>query len=71
MSINNGSLKTDPCRYVLKYSLDVLKKKTKVLDMFNTECFMKIDKESSPPETWIRIRFHNGSGSPLDKTMYF
>ena len=36
----------DPCSYLVKYSLDVLKKKTKVLDIFyiNTDkkCFMKI-----------------------------
>ena len=25
---------------------------------------MKINIESSPPEIWIRIRFHNRSGSP-------
>ena len=27
-------LKTDPCPYLVKYSLDVLKKKTKILDIF-------------------------------------
>ena len=26
----------DPCPYLVKYSLDVLKKKTKVLDILNT-----------------------------------
>ena len=54
-----------PCPYLVRYSFDVLKKKTKVLDTFNTDkiCFMKIDIESSLPEIWIRIRFHNGSGS--------
>ena len=38
----------------------------KILDIFNTDkkCFMKINIESSPPELWIRIRLHNGSGSP-------
>ena len=25
---------------------------------------MKFNIESSPPEIWIMIRFHNGSGSP-------
>ena len=30
-------LKTDPCPYLVKYSIDVLKKKTKVLDIFNTD----------------------------------
>ena len=42
-----------------------LKKKTKVLDNFNTKkkCFMKINIESSPPDILIRIRFHNGIGS--------
>ena len=60
------SLKTDPCLYLVKYSSDFLKKKTKVLDIFDTDknCFIKINIESSPPEIWIRIRFHNRSGSP-------
>ena len=59
------TLKTDPCPYLAKYSLDVLKKKIKVLDSFNTDkkCFIKINVESSPPEIWIRICFHNRSGS--------
>ena len=30
-------LKTDPCTYLVKYSPDVLKKKKKVLDIFNTD----------------------------------
>ena len=48
------------------YILFSVQKKTKVLEIFNTDknCFMKINVESSPPETWIKIRFHNGSGSP-------
>ena len=60
------TLKTDPCPYLAKYSLDVLKKKTKVLVIFNTDkkCFLKINIESSPPEIWISIHFHNGSRSP-------
>ena len=59
-------LKTDPCPYLVKYPLGVLQKKTKVLDIFNTDkkCFIKINIESNPPEIWIRIRFHYGSGSP-------
>ena len=50
-------MKTDPCPCLVKYSLDVLKKKTKVLDIFNTDkkCLMKINIELSPPESWIRI----------------
>ena len=34
-------VKTDPCLYFFEYSPDVLKKKTKVLDIFNTDkkCF--------------------------------
>ena len=45
------SLKTDlkngSCPYLVKYSLDVLNKKTKVLDIFNTDknCLMKINIE--------------------------
>ena len=59
--LENGS-----CLSLIRYSLDVLKKKTKVLDIFNTDkiCFMKIVIESSSLEIWIRIRFHNESGSP-------
>ena len=34
---HNGSLKTDPCPYLVKYSHDVLKKKTNVLDIINTD----------------------------------
>jgi hypothetical protein len=42
----NGSLKTVP-RYIVKYSPDVLKKKTKVLDIFNSDktCFLKNNLE--------------------------
>ena len=52
-------VKTDPCLYVFEYSPYILKKKTKVLDIFNTDkkCLMKINIESSLPEIWIRIRF--------------
>ena len=37
-------LETDPCPYLFKYSLYVLKKKTKVVDYFNTKkkCFIKM-----------------------------
>ena len=44
ISFHNGSLKTDPCWYLFKYSFDVLKKKTNVLDIFNTDkkCFINI-----------------------------
>ena len=59
-------VKTDPCLYFFEYSPDVLKKKTKVLDIFNTDkkCLMKINIESSPPEIWIMIRFLEINGSP-------
>ena len=64
----NGSLSITPdnCPYLVRYSLDVLKKNTKVLDIFNLDkkCFMRINIESSPSEIWIKIHFHNGSGSP-------
>ena len=35
----------DPCPYIVKYSFDILKKKTKVLDIFDTDkkCLMKIN----------------------------
>jgi hypothetical protein len=41
-------VKTDPCLYFIKYSPDVLKKKTKVIDIFtkNKKYFMKINIES-------------------------
>ena len=40
----------DPYPNIVKYSPDVLKKKTKVLDIINTNktCFIKINVESSP-----------------------
>jgi hypothetical protein len=59
-------VKTDPCLYFFEFSPDVLKKKTKVLDIFDTDkkYFIKINIESSPPEIWIRIRFLEINGSP-------
>ena len=56
----------DPCLYFIEYSPDVLKNKTKVLDIFNADkkCFIKINVESGPPEIWMRIRFLEISGSP-------
>ena len=58
-------LKTDPCPFLVKYSLDVLKKKTKLL-YFNTnkKYLMKINIESSPLEIWIRIHLLEINGSP-------
>ena len=50
--------------YLVKYSFDVLKKEPKVLDILTKKCFIKINIESSPPEIWTRIRFHNGFRSP-------
>ena len=57
---------TDPSLYFLEYSPDVIKKKTKVLDIFDTEkkSFLKINIESSPLEIWIRIRFLEINGYP-------
>ena len=57
---------TDPCQYLVRYSLGVLKKKTKVLDIFDTEtkCFFKNNIETSNQEIWIRIRFLGINGSP-------
>ena len=46
-------MKTDPCLYFFEYLPDVLKKKTKI-NYIGT----------SSPKISIRIRFHNGSGSP-------
>jgi hypothetical protein len=64
--LKGSVVKTVLFLYFFEYSPDVLKKKTKVLNIFYTDkkCFMKIDIESSPSEIWIRLRFHNGSGSP-------
>ena len=41
--------KKDPCPYLFQYSLDILKKKTKVLDIFQTDkkCWKKINKTKS------------------------
>ena len=52
-------MKTDPYLYFFEYSPDVPKKKTKVLDIVNTnkKCFLKINIESSPKEIWKMIRF--------------
>ena len=46
---NESFLKTDPCPYLVICSPDVLKKKIKVLDIFNTDknCFRKTNIESS------------------------
>ena len=55
------SLKTDPYPILVKYSPDVLKKKTKVLNIINKDKtrFIKNNVESSPQEiwNWIRIIF--------------
>ena len=59
-------VKTDPCSYLFEYSPDVLKKKARFLDLFNTDkkCSIKNNIESSPREIWIRIRFLEINGSP-------
>ena len=59
-------LKTDPCPYLVKHSLDILRKKEKVLDFYNTykKCCIKNNIESSLQEIWIRIRFLKINGSP-------
>ena len=49
-SVLHWILKTDPCPYLVKYAIDVLKKKTTKFDIFNTDKNMKINIESSPPE---------------------
>ena len=56
-------VKTDPCLYFFENSPDVLKKKTKVLNIFNTDknVLWKVIKKKV---LQIRIRFYNGSGSP-------
>ena len=45
-------VKTDHCPYLIMYSPDVLRKKTKVLDIFNTDkkYFIRINVKSSPQE---------------------
>ena len=65
--IFQGSVvKTDPCLYIFEYSPDVLKKKARVLDLFNMDkkCFITNNIESSPQEIWIGIRFLEINGSP-------
>ena len=61
---------TDSCPYLVKYSLNFLKNKTKVLDISNTEKqFHKNNRKSSPKEIWIRIRFLEINRYPsLNKT---
>ena len=65
-------VKTDPCPYLFEYSPDFLKKKTRILDFFNTDkkCFIKISIESSPHEILIRIRFLEINGSPSLETLF-
>ena len=62
----------DPCLYFFEYSPDILKKKTKVLDIFNTnkKCFMKIKIESGPLEIWIRFLEINGSQSLVSLDLF-
>ena len=57
---------TNPCPYLIKWSFDILNKKTRILDIFNKDkkCFIKIIKELSPQE----IFQENGSPS-LFKTL--
>ena len=57
--MSTGPYKRNPCPYLVKYWLDVLKKKTKVLDILNPDkkCFTKINIELSPREICIGIRF--------------
>ena len=67
--------KTDPCPYLVKYSLDVPKKKTFLLDISNTDktCLPKKNVESSPQEIWTRIRFLEISRSTsliISKALY-
>ena len=59
-------MSTDPCLYFFEYSPEVLKKKTKVLDIFNTDkkCLIENNIELRPQEIWIRIRFLGINGSP-------
>jgi hypothetical protein len=56
----------DPCPYLVIYSLDILKKKTKVLDISITDkkCLTKFFIKSSSQEIWIRIRFLEINRSP-------
>ena len=37
ISFQGSVVKSDPCLYFFEYSPDILKKKTKVLDIFNTK----------------------------------
>ena len=49
------SSKTDPCPYQVKYSLDVLQKKTKVLDIFDTA------------KMFYKKKYRNKSSGDMDK----
>ena len=51
----------------VKYSIDVLKKKKNVLDIFymNKKCFIKNSIETSPQEIWTRILFSWNKGIPI------
>ena len=66
VTVFTTDLKNNPSPYLVKCLLDVIKKKTKVLDSFNTDkkCFIKNNIESSLQEIWIRIHFLEINGSP-------
>ena len=51
----NPVWKRNPCQYLVNYSPDVLKKRTKDLDIFTMDkkCFPKTDIKSIPQEIWI------------------
>ena len=57
---------TDPCPNLVRYLPDFLKKKTKVLDVLDTDkrCFIRINIKSRPQDIWIRIHFLEKNGSP-------
>ena len=59
--------KCNPFPYLVKCTLYFLKKKTKVLDSFNTDkkCFIKKNIESSLQEIWIRICFLENKRIPI------
>ena len=73
--VQESVIKDPLCKRILvhiEYSPDVLKKKTRILDIFNTDkkCFIKISIESSPREILIRIRFLEINGSPSLETLF-
>ena len=73
-------MKTDPCPYLVKYLNGVIKKKTKAIDIFNSDKkgVIKIVIKLNPQEIWTMVRnkyvisiYHGGLHSILILIIHF